>query len=247
MRLVDVTHTAVWADALATGRIVGRSWPTTPRVVVRRLDQDDVDLARRLSDLTAATPGRARLRIPVPGDPAGLEPRTISALPNPWPPAVVLWQPIDVRDGAAAHAWVPQAGTRDLVVLDEVSTARASDIEDVATAGRNLSAVMREAAAALTALDVAQGRDGAQSRLDAALRSGDLPPGCDPRAVSLLDRALRLIEAVRIATEDEGRTLSSFEVKARRQHLSTVGAAARRALEAAAAACATPTDTVSRP
>ena len=96
-------------------------------------------------------------------------------------------------------------------------------------AERALSETILTAGRTLARLDVAIGR-GPGDALD-----GDLgpAPGYPPRRRAAADRAARLLMACDYALDTDGRSLSSYEVAARRRELEAVRDAARDALVAA--------------
>lgn len=94
-------------------------------------------------------------------------------------------------------------------------------------AERTLSQAVAGAARTLTDLDVASGT---RPHLDITVR---LAPGYPSRQVATADRAARLMLACAAALEDDGASITSYEIDARARELRTVNEAARQALCAA--------------
>lgn len=97
-------------------------------------------------------------------------------------------------------------------------------------AERALSEAVLEVGQALTSLDVSGGDR-------PRVRSLTLPRRYEPRRQASLDKAFGLYEACRVALDDDGTAISSYEMITRRQHLQQlIGPAA----ELVCAVCSTP-------
>jgi len=178
-----------------------------------------------------------RAALPVPGDPRGL--------PGPGPFATAA-----MSAGEAVHATglglVPEVTRHGSAAGSAVHSVRwhaypgtgepAPDPLSVAEAEHDLTTALREAAAALTALDAASWRPELVGELPRARRVGSppLPPGCPPRAVRLLAQADRLAAVLDLASADApGGALSAGAATARASALRPVWTAVRRARLAA--------------
>jgi hypothetical protein len=124
-----------------------------------------------------------------------------------------------------------------------VRDAPPADVPSLAEAERELNEALREATAALTALDVAGSGPGAQAALDAyrahRFRSV-LAPGYAGRAVRVLELAQRVSALVDIAAgrysgdgAEHGAAVSASQMAARAEALRPVERTARRAQVAA--------------
>jgi hypothetical protein len=239
MRAVDGVVLAAWADAFVRNAVPDRSFGAFLHVAVvdNGSPRPFVDRLRELRDHGSGT---IQLLLPVPGDPAGLDPSGDYGTAAIDAGLALIWRPNEVRDPRSPVLWAPLAGSTDVVALTEHRLAEPPPATgDVATAGRALAEAMRTAADDLAALDVAAGRDIADRHLDQLLRSDiGLPHTSDPRARDLLERALLVLVAVETARATPHAAVTSTEERLRAQSLRAVGAAARRATEAATASLA---------
>jgi hypothetical protein len=224
---------ALWATAVLDGRtsldeaaavisggrmhrltgVPGETGPTT--------------LAVALGRLRAAGAEAFGVLLPAPGDPLGLGgPRSFNEA------AVAAGQAV-----VAPHlhlALIPESAGDDQgrfvhwQVWSDLPPGPAP--ESTASAGRALREAVLDAAVALAELD-APSTPGAEP----AVPHPHLvtPPGLDPRAHDLLERAERLLTAVRAALADPAVTTSATLDTRRRRALVPVERAARRALVAA--------------
>lgn len=180
-----------------------------------------------LGRLRAAGARAFGLALPAPGDPLGLTgPRAFTEA------AVAAGQAVVVPH--LRLALVPTAGRGELdsLVTWEVwpGLPDAPAPESVSAAARDLRETVLEAAEALAELDAptTPGAEPAMPRRHLAT-----PPGLDPRAHDLLDRAELLLTAVQAALDDPTVTTSARLDTRRRRALVPVERAARRALVAA--------------
>jgi len=166
--------------------------------------------------------------LPAPGDPRGL----------PGPGA---FSTAALHVGAAVRGatvgLVPETTEVEVLwtVFDVERSAASAEPMPLPEADEQLQLAVREAADALTRLDVASWRPDL-----AGLRSPErgprlrLPPGHDQRALGLLDRARRLAEMLDLAMADApGGAVTSGEAGARDAALRPLAAAVRHALAAA--------------
>jgi hypothetical protein len=126
------------------------------------------------------------------------------------------------RRTGASIAWVAQRADRRQLV-------------DVGEADRQLRAALLGAAQALADLDVAHWRPEVADRL-MNLRHLDVPAapsGVPARCVELAARALQAVGIVDLALEDEGGSVTAYDVRARRDALLPLARAGRHALVAA--------------
>jgi hypothetical protein len=170
------------------------------------------------------------LSLPAAGDPAGLAgPADFNAEAVDAGEAVLI--------GGAGLGLVPcRVGAG---VFWQTRLADAPPPPDLGEADRGLRSVLREVADTLAALDLAQWQPDVADALLNLRRSGGphLPPGMDPRAVSVATTAVRCRAIVDLARQTEGSTVTAFDADARDAGLRPLDRAARRAL---AAACSSP-------
>ncbi|HYT09085.1 MAG TPA: hypothetical protein VEL73_00325 [Mycobacteriales bacterium] len=196
----------------------------------------EVPLGWVLPVLRARSPDGVRAVLPVPGDPRGLPgPGQFTAAALAAGEAV-LGRGIGLVPQVTEHG--SELGSRTTCVLwtaYEVGEP-APDPITVAEAEHELTGATRDAASALTALDVASWRPEVADQL-ARVRRGvtpDLPPGHDGRAVRLLAQADRLAAVLDLARADApGSSVTGAEARAREDALRPLGSALRRARVAA--------------
>ena len=113
--------------------------------------------------------------------------------------------------------------------------AERRQLPDVGEADRLLRLALLESAEALAHLDVARWRPEVADRLMNLRHRPALlaPPGVPPRCVDLAARGLQAGEIVDLALEDDGGALTGAEAQARRNALTPLARAARRALVSA--------------
>ena len=205
---------AWWATAWLAGRV------GTDHVL------DEVPL--RVADLARLRASGARavgLALPVEGDPLGL------GGPAPLTAAALDAAEALVADSGLALVPVDREG---LVVWVEYAAAR-RQVPDLGEADRGLRAALVASARALADLDVARWRPEVADEVLALGRPGhvDTPPGvpsvCGPLAV----KAARCLAIVDLALADDGAAVSATEARARRDALTPLERAARRAMVAA--------------
>lgn len=178
----------------------------------------------RLASLGASG---ARVALPAPGDPLGLAgPPGFNQAAIEGGGAVLLpgtaWGVVPVRLGSSL-TWTGATARTDAAVLDP------------GEADRGLRAALTGAAASLAALDVARWSPEAADEL-LSLReapSADWPPQVGPRAARVLDLALRCLRVCELALADTGGARTAGEAQQRRDVLTDLSRAARRAVVAA--------------
>lgn len=189
---------------------------------------DPVPLGWALSALRERGETRLRVVLPVPGDPRGLPgPGTFTSAAIEAGEGVLgggLGLTPEIADGAVV--WTAH----------QVSHGRPDPVT-VAEADHELAVSLRNAARALTALDVARWRPEAAELLQgspAGRRRLRMPAGHDQRALGLVERALRLVDVLDLAMADPpGGAVTGHEARARDEALRPLATAARRALVAA--------------
>ncbi|WP_249216389.1 hypothetical protein [Nocardioides palaemonis] len=166
----------------------------------------------------------AGLALPVDGDPLGLGgPRAFNEAALEAGQAVVAGElglvPTEVGETVQ---WTPHAAAR-------------RQLPDVGEADRALREALLVAARDLADLDVARWRpEAADALMDLHHRPElDAPLGTPPRCVELAGRGLQAWSIVDLALVDDGGALSAHEVERRRDLLTPLGRAARRAIVAA--------------
>jgi hypothetical protein len=203
----------------------------------------DVALGRFLVEIRGDTP---TLVLPVPGDPRGL--------PEPGP---FTGHALTAGEAVLAGSWglVPEvrpaghgdagdaggaggAGGATTVVWHSYAVAGLAPQQvAVAEAESELTEAVREAASALTRLDVARWRPdlaGAFAALRRPAPDGALPPGCPARAHRLLALADRVGGILRLAAADApGAAVTAQEAVLRDDLLRSVAPAVRQARLAA--------------
>lgn len=190
------------------------------------LDDDVLPLAALPARATALEPHAVLLALPVAGDLAGLAgPAGFNAAALESGEAVLL--------AGSGRGLVPRIDAR--TVLWELQPAREAPPIDPGEAGATLRRTLLEVTEQLVALDVASWQPKIPDLLLDLRRRRDLPlpPGVSPRRVETIERASLCLEIVRLAEEDEGGSVSSYEMQQRRGALAALGRVARRALVAA--------------
>jgi hypothetical protein len=224
MRVEEAIEIALWSGARAPRPAEGDRRLCHVRVV--RADGLPVPWAERLAAFEH--PGVFGVRLPVPGDPAGL-----STLPSRVLGAVVVRRSWDPRRREAARAWTAVPGSGDLTVVEEYELGELLAAAALSDATRTLREEMRTAAESLSRLDVAGGREVLES-MSRALRPPELPAGVDARAVRLLDESLRVLVAMEVVRSGRAgpRPLSASGTRVVADALHGVAQAARRGVEA---------------
>jgi len=185
-----------------------------------------------------------RLALPAPGDPLGLPgPVPFNEAATAAGEAVLVGHglPLGLVPEVVTHG--PPGGSRhrvDTLVAVDWAVHRVNpavvDVPSPAEAERELAESIRRAAAALSALDVAQWRPEAAAALEgicANAGSSGLAPGYPPRARRVLAQAERLAAIVSLAAAGDGSAPSAPVMAARAAELRSLGRAARRAQVAA--------------
>ncbi len=185
-----------------------------------------------LSLLPAALRGRGTIAVgvalPAPGDPAGLA----------GPPAFNL----DVIEAGEAVVVETEEGGLGLVpeldartVVWRATSAVVPPPLDPAETGRGLRGTLVEVTEELARLDVASWQPEIPDLLlnRHEPRTSELPPGLSSRRIDIIERAALCLEIVHLAAQDEGGSVSAYEMSARRASLGRLDRAARHALMAA--------------
>ena len=184
-----------------------------------------------------------RLVLPAAGDVLGLP-------GPPWFNAVAVEAGecvlVELGEGAGALALVPEVtefgtetepGAMVTWRLYAVRPPRVTDLGSVAEADQELRLALEAATRELARLDVARWRDDAAARL-ATIRNGGvepglLPPTVPPRSLRVLATAARVRAIVELAGEDDGGSVTGWEVGARTEALRDLDRVSRRAVVAA--------------
>jgi len=244
----DEPHTVVAGESDDAAVPAPAPWDdpaTTTTAAVPELPPDAglVDLFAVLVTLGATG---MRLVLPSPGDVLGL----------PGPPwfnelaleagECVLVPLAESPSRTGALALVPQVtefgtetepGAMVTWHLYAVRQPRVTDLGSVAEADQELRLALEAATRELARLDVARWRDDAAARL-ATIRNGGvepglLPPTVPPRSLRVLATAARVRAIVELAGEDDGGSVTGWEVGARTEALRDLDRISRRAVVAA--------------
>ncbi len=231
--LSSAARLAAWGGAALTGAVspddaadeVCGTHDPAHRVVGLPGEAAAVNLAYALARLGTLGATGLRLVLPRPGDVAGL----------PGPPAfnerAVEAGEAVLTVGCAPLALLPASrGTWSVheVELDPRTPMQPED------AGRQLGAVIRDAAALLTRLDLARWDPAAADALAHRSRSvrPALPDSVPASSHTLLQQALRIASVVTVARSVDGAAVSAAEMATRTRVLDGLAAAARRVVEA---------------
>lgn len=238
-----------WGNALLAGlaapddvaqRIVGQD--AVHRITELPGEDVPVGLTLGLGRLRALGVTGLRLALPVAGHPLGLSgPPDFNDLALEAGEAVLTAGAVplglvpDVSEAGPAGDVHVEVAWRCLPVRD----APPADVPSLGEAERELAEALRDATAALAALDVAgDGGPAAHAALEAyrarAARGREvLAPGYPPRAVRVLELAQRVGALVAIAGDGDGAAVSASQIAARAELLRPVERTARRAQVAA--------------
>lgn len=211
-----------WLEAVRLGRagpddLASAVRGDAPRHLVVGLDGD----AFELHELPRRLDGPASLALPVPGDPLGL-----------GGPQELNFLAIDAGEAVLSGGLglVPEEDARTVVWRMHVADpAPWVDERDTAI---ELRTVLTEVTRRLVDLDVASWQPDIPDLL-MNLRhrpQPPLPPGTTPRRVETVERAALCLEIVDLARREEGGAVSAHEVRQRREALTELDQAARRAL-----------------
>lgn len=184
------------------------------------------------SALRGRGPVSVGVALPAPGDPAGL------AGPASFNLDVIeTGEAVVVATEAGGIGLVPELDARTVVWrASEVAVAPPLDPGE---AGRGLRGTLLAVTEELARLDVASWQPEIPDLLlnrrpgRADPWTDGLPPGLSPGRIDIIERAGLCLEIVRLAAEDDGGSVSAYEVAARRESLSRLDRAARHALMAA--------------
>jgi hypothetical protein len=240
---IDAARLVLWGNAVACGRVPADAM-THAVGPTRWYDTigDSQPLPVALVERRSTSPVRLRLILPVSGDAGALRAAPPIVAEAVARSAAIVLEPVDPRTDDACMVLLPREAqdqelTRDpgaLALLGQVLPEPVAAQSDVATCARDLARAMAEAAEALSALDVGDGRAQAERELLQRERLLASPPtGADPRAQQLLHRSLTVLTAVEIAQRGPSRAVSATELRLRGNALSDLGRAARRGIEAA--------------
>jgi hypothetical protein len=195
------------------------------------LDASAEPLMTALGQLRSAGADALGAAMPAEGDPVGL------GGPRPFNDAALeAGEAVLVVDAAGfpLRGLVPERV--GAAVTWRALEAHRRQLPDVGEADRILRAALLDAARELADLDVARWRPEVADRL-MNLRHRDrltAPPGVPARCVDLAARGLQALEITDLALEDDGGALTALEASARRDALTPLARAGRRALVAAA-------------
>lgn len=239
---------ALWLRSGRSGRADDEGLDRAVRAVERDDEPHVVTGALgdvRLTDLVGAWWGGARAvaaLAPVPGDVGGVPPEAAAA-------ATDVGECVLVTTPAGSWALVPEVGefgselepghlvTWHVTAVPPWTTRVLGAAGTLAEAERELRTALVVATQALDTLDVARWREDAAEAI-AGLRSGgapewQLPHDLDPRAVRVLEQAVRLRAIVDLASVDDGGAVNLWQADQRSTALREVDRASRRAISAA--------------
>ncbi len=199
-----------------------------PRLDSRLDSGEPLPLALLPSALRGRGPVSVGVALPASGDPAGLAGPASFNLD-----AIEAGEAVVVATGAGGIGLVPELDART-VVWRAVEAAVPPPLDPAETA-RALRVTLLTATEELTLLDVASWQPEIPDLLLNRHQpwSDGLPPGLGPGRIDIIERAALCLEIVRLAAEDDGGSVSAYEMTARREILSRLDRAARRALIAA--------------
>ena len=221
MRLPRSLLLCLWLRAVRTGQAGPDDLEEAvrgddPRHLVAGL-QGAVEL-RELPKSLRSTPS---LALPAPGDPVGL-----------GGPADFNLAAIEAGEAVVVGSvgLVPELDART-VLWRAYDVSRAPYVDERETA-IELRTTLVEVTSRLVQLDVASWQPEIPDLLMNRQRGPriPLPPGLAPRQVETVDRALLCLEIVRLALDEDGGAVSTYEMSQRRDALADLGRAARRAL-----------------
>lgn len=218
---------AWWGTAWLRGQV-------SPDELLDEVEGAGTMLATFASWRSAGCTGLA-LALPVEGDPLGLRGSELSLAAFDAGEAVIAlgtgWAVVPAEDG-----WQVVAGER-------------SPVPDLGEADRGLRAALVETARRLAELDVARWRpEVADLLMNLRHRPHlDHPAALDSRCVDLAARALQAADVVAVALEDDGASVTAYEMEQRRDALTVLDRAARRALVAGCSPDVWPPDADARP
>jgi hypothetical protein len=189
-------------------------------------EEGSVTLMAALAALRGAGATGLGLAVPVPGDPLGLGgPAAFNTAALEEGEAVVA--------GGCGLGLVPsRVGA---AVVWQVLPADRRAVPDVGEADRELRRALVDAANALAALDVARWRPEVADELIELRRPHPVtgPPGVPARCLELASRGLQAAAITELALVDDGGAVSAAEAARRRDALTPLERAGRRALVAA--------------
>lgn len=198
------------------------AWLRGHEVTDRVLDHvPGVGITEVLAGLRASGASGVGLALPVPGDPVGL------GGPRPFNDAALTVEEAAVSDAGQGFVPVGQGWERH--------EAHRRQLPDVGEADRALRRALLDTADRLAALDVARWRPDLADALSNLrhLPAVEVPVGVPARCADLARRAALAEGIVDLALVDDGAAVSASEAGLRRDALTDLDRAARRALVAA--------------
>lgn len=200
--------------------------------LVQRVDFGDehaIGWSLALGQLRALGADHIGLRLPASGDVAGLPgPADFNRRALASGECVVI-------GGTVPRGAIPTVEV-DAVRWEVCVVDRIVPVDDLSQVRRLLAQEMADRTAELTRLDLARGRDAADSalrRAEIGLSLLRLPPSHPQRAVDLIGTATRVLAVVEVARTDDGAAVTAAEAAARVGALLPLERAARAALAAA--------------
>lgn len=200
-------------------------WPGGP---------DGFDLTLLPGAVRRAGAVSVRVAVPAPGDPVGLAgPPSFNATALEAGEAVLI-------DAAQPIGLVPVLDAR--TVVWQVAPAAIPPVADPREAAVALRDALHVATAELVRLDVASWQpDIPDLLMNLVHRAGlRVPPGTPQDRTECLDRAVLCREIVDLALDDQGGSVTAYEIESRRRCLTELDRAARRAIVASASDSLTP-------